>query len=312
MKLIRIATRRSVLARRQSRIVAEALCRSHPLLEVELVEIVTRGDRRGRQRQVDAGAKGLFTAELEAALRSRSVDLAVHSAKDLPARMPEDLRIAAVPAREDARDALICRSGGGLDDLPRGATVGTSSLRRRAQLLRMRGDLKIVPIRGNVQTRLKKLLAARKPSFDAIVLAMAGLIRSGLVRSYAEHIYPLGVGQFVPAAGQGALAVQSLAAPAGGCGGSPGELAAAINDPLAYQALSAERAIVRKLDADCHSCLAVYLAPAAGSWRAWAMAARPDGSKMVRIELAAETADQAAKALLEAMRERGTDRVGGH
>jgi len=296
MKL-RIATRRSNLALRQSRLVADAIRAHHEGVEVELVAMATRGDRlRGPLRA--AGGKGLFIRELEQALRSGRVQLAVHSAKDLPAEMAEEFAIAAVPARADPRDALVSRFAG-VEGLPAGAAVGTGSPRRRAQLLALRGDLAVAPIRGNVETRVSKALAP-EGGLAAAVLAMAGLLRSGLADSHADFVHPLAVEDVIPAAGQGTLAVQALRGAA-----ETAELLAPLEDPAARGALSAEREVLRRLGAGCHSCLAVHVAPREGAWRAWGMVARPDGSGMVRVTCRAGGAAEAAEALLADLHDRG-------
>ena len=297
MTKLRIATRRSNLAVRQSRLVADSISSHHEGLEVELVAMTTLGDRV-RGPLWPAGGKGLFTRELEEALRSGRVELAVHSAKDLPAEMAADFTIAAVPARADPRDALISRLGG-VDGLPAGAAVGTGSLRRRAQLLALRDDLAVTAVRGNVETRLNKALADGA-KLHAVVLAMAGLIRSGLADSHADFIHPLDPGDVVPAAGQGALAVQALRDNA-----AVAELLAPLDDPVARAALSAERGVLRRLGADCRSCLAVHVAPQAGLWCARGVVARPDGGGMIRVERVAPCADEAAEALLAGLYEQG-------
>jgi len=294
-EVIRVGTRSSALAVAQGGLVADAVGASHPGVKVELVTFTTRGDRSpGSLGEI--GGKGLFTAELESALRSGRIDLAVHSAKDLPVDLPEGLVIACVPPREDVRDALVSRGGGPIQLLPARATVGTGSLRRAAQLLAVRGDLEIVPIRGNVDTRLRKVLADPEPALDATVLAMAGLKRSGLLDAHRDCICPLGIEQCVPAAGQGALAVECAARDQRAVG-----LSERIGDDRSMQALLAERDVVRALGADCRSCLAVHVAPAGVAWRGWGMAARPDGGGMIRRVAEAATARGAAAALLEAM-----------
>src|SRR6195256_4234839 len=176
-KPLRIATRKSQLALWQAEHVAALLRRAHAGLEVSLVPMVTQGDRIQDRSLAAVGGKGLFIKELEIALEEQRADIAVHSMKDLPGDLPAGLAIAAVLERADARDALLTLSATGLDDLPRGARLGTSSLRRQAQLLSARPDFVIVTLRGNVDTRLRKLDAG---DMDAIVLACAGLIRLGL------------------------------------------------------------------------------------------------------------------------------------
>ena len=301
MPTLRIATRGSLLALRQTEQVGRAIERRCGAA-VELVALVTRGDRRAGPL-APVGGKGLFTAELEEALLAGKVDLAVHSAKDVPAAMGGELAIVAVPPRQDARDAVVSRQGG-LADLSRGARVGTGSPRRRAQLLAARGDLAVVAVRGNVDTRLRKALD-EAGKLDAVVLAMAGLIRSGLAGQCGRFIHPLAVEQCIPAAGQGLLIVQATAARAGELGG----LLAPLDDPPSRQALDAERHVVRRLGAGCRSCLAVHVAPDGPGWLAAAMAARPDGSGMLRLAERADTAVAAAEALANALLAAGAEKL---
>lgn len=249
--LIRLGTRGSLLARTQSGRVAQALKNAHAQVEVELITIATSGDRFSQGSLADLGGKGLFTKELELALLAGQIDLAVHSLKDVPVTMPlvdqTDLIIAALPAREDPRDVLISRMARSLAELPPRSRIGTSSLRRRCQVLQVRPDLQIVPLRGNVETRLRKLDAGE---FDAIVLAMAGLKRIG--HFDPEWMHPLETAIMLPAAGQGALALQ--------CRKNDRRirsLLAAIHDPATAAAVEAERAVVAKLGGDCHSPIAV-------------------------------------------------------
>ena len=180
---VRIGTRRSMLAMAQSQIVADALRAVHSEIHVELLPIITGGDEQSGPL-APAGGKGLFTAELEQALRSGEIHLAVHSAKDMPAGMPEEFTIAAVPPREDPRDVFVSRAGA-IEELSAGATVGTGSLRRKAQLLAARGDLKVVPIRGNIETRLAKALDPARPEVPG-VLEME--IRGNLASLSTDHI----------------------------------------------------------------------------------------------------------------------------
>ena len=290
MTAFRIATRSSRLAMRQSQLVADALAACHEDLSVELVAMTTRGDRHVGPL-ARAGGKGLFTRELEQALLAGQVQAAVHSAKDLPAEMPPAFAIAAVPARADPRDVLVSRFPG-VEALPAGATVGTGSPRRGAQLLALRGDLTIVAVRGNVETRLGKALAATG-GLDAVVLAMAGLVRGGLAERHAGAIHPLGIEQVLPAGGQGTLAVQTLRSDA-----SSSARLAPLEDAVSRAALSAERHVVRGLSADCHSCLAVHVSSSSSGWMARGMVARPSGRGMIRSSFSAGTAEQAAEGLL--------------
>ncbi len=277
MDQVRIATRRSPLALAQTQWVASRLEQAHPGLRVELVPIITTGDRRTGPL-TEIGGKGLFTIELEEALRKGQVDLAVHSAKDVPTPLDDDLPIVATPCRADPRDVLVSRAGGGLSSLPTGARVGTSSLRRRAQLLHWRDDIDVVPIRGNVDTRMKRALEGDAP-LDAVVLAMAGLERSGLAESHRQCISPLAAEQFIPAAGQGVLAIQGREGDA-----ATRALAQGIHDQAGFDALMAERAVIAAMCADCRSALAVHVWPSKNGWQGLAMAACPDGSNMVIVE----------------------------
>src|SRR6476620_3489331 len=201
MNAIRIGTRGSRLARWQAEWVARRLLELHPGLRVELVEIKTLGDRDRNSPLAAIGGTGLFTKEIQRALADSAVEIAVHSLKDLPTQGPEGLTLGAVPPREDAADALIAPVHKTLDALPPGATIGTGSLRRRAQLLHLRPDLEVVGVRGNVETRLNRALEG---TLDAVVLAEAGLRRLGLERHVTER---LGPPRFLPAVGQGALGI---------------------------------------------------------------------------------------------------------
>ena len=292
---MRIATRSSRLAMAQARAVADGLPG-----QAELVAISTRGDR-ARRPLAAIGGKGLFTAELEAALRSGQVQLAVHSAKDLPADMPQDMVIAAVPAREDPRDALVTASGATLNDLAGSARIGTSSLRRAWQLQWLRPGLRAEPIRGNLQTRLRKL---RRGEYEALLLALAGLKRLGLLEPLGPAVCPLPVEQFVPAAGQGALAVQCLAADA-----AARELASAVNDPESAAALAAERGVVRGLGASCRSAVGVHVRREGGGWLATGLVAAAEGRQVIRLSVPGPTAQAAGEALLARLIEAGAGKL---
>lgn len=281
--------------------VADMIRRAHPEIATELVAISTRGDRHAGPL-AEVGGKGLFTKELEEALRRGEVDLAVHSAKDLPAEMEGEFAIIAVPPREDPRDVLASRCGC-LDDLPKGATVGTGSLRRRAQLLAIRDDLNVVPIRGNVETRLKKAICDA-PEMDAVVLAMAGLNRGGLSEPYGQYLHPLDAEQIIPAAGQGLLAIQAMADRA-----DVAQMLLSIEDADSRAALEAERAVLRGLGAGCQSCLAIHINPAGARWAGRAMVARPDGRDMIRLSCEAAIAATAGQELLSMLIDGGADRL---
>jgi hydroxymethylbilane synthase len=239
MKL-RFGTRGSRLAVVQSTEVADALrARGH---EVELITIRTSGDRLADVALADFGGKALFVKEIEEALLDGRVDGGVHSLKDMPAELPEGLCLAAFSARQDPRDVLLTRAGGTLDDLPPGARVATSSLRRRALLLARRADLRVEPIRGNVDTRLRKL---EEGLYDAMVMARAGLERLGLK---PEHVQVLSAEEFLPAVGQGILGVEARVADRAVL-----EALQGLDDASARAEALAERAFLRRLGAGCHT-----------------------------------------------------------
>ena len=244
---LRLGTRASTLARTQSAWVAERLQRAHPGLTVELVPITTTGDRRSEGRLADAGGKGLFLKEIEEALLAGNVDFAVHSMKDVPADLPSGLTLAAIPPREDARDVVVGTRGAGLAGLRPGARVGTSSVRRRVQLLARRPDLEVVVLRGNVETRLARM---RDGGLDAVILAAAGLARLGLHDVDAVALAPE---EFLPAVGQGALALE--------CRTDDGAVRArldAIGDADATAAIAAERGFLSGIGGDCNTPLAAH------------------------------------------------------
>ncbi len=281
--------------------VAEMIRRASPEISTELVSVSTRGDRHAGPL-TEVGGKGLFTKELEDALREGRVDLAVHSAKDLPAEMGEEFTIAAAWPREDPRDALACRCGG-LTDLPKGATVGTGSLRRRAQLLAIREDLNVVPIRGNVETRLKKAVGD-SPELDAVVLAMAGLNRSGLAEKFGRCICPLDCELVIPAAGQGILALQAMAARE-----DVAQVLSELEDADSRAALDSERAVLRGLGAGCQSCLAIHISRAGDRWYGRAMVAKCDGSGMIGVSSEGDTAASAGQEMLSMLLADGAERL---
>ena len=234
---LRLGTRGSDLARTQSQGIADLITATTGR-EVELIIITTRGDRIQDRPLPEIGGKGLFTLELEAALRNGDIDFAVHSLKDLPTDDPDGIVLGAIPARVDPRDAIV---GHPVEALPAGANVGSGSLRRRMQLLRLRPDVQIGDIRGNVPTRLQK---RDRGDFAATILAMAGLIRLGISR---EDIYPLSVDEMVPAVGQGALAVQCRS-------DDPvvGPILAAIDDATTRASVEGERAFLRTWGGGCN------------------------------------------------------------
>ncbi|HEX8320426.1 hydroxymethylbilane synthase [Longimicrobium sp.] len=242
MVALRIASRGSELALWQSRAVEAALRAADPSLEVRIDVIRTTGDRIQDVPLAKIGDKGLFTKELDNALLAGDADLAVHSLKDVPTRLPDGLALAAVTVREDPRDVVLLAPGrtGGLDALPSGARVGTSSLRRRAQLQALRPELEVLDLRGNLNTRLAKL---DRGDYDAIILAAAGVRRLGWEDRISESLDP---GQWLPAVGQGALAVV--------CCEDRAEVLdrlRALHDPHTAACTTAERALLRALEGGC-------------------------------------------------------------
>lgn len=246
-KTIRIATRESRLALWQAEHVAALLCRHHPGLTVELVPMTTKGDQILDTTLAKIGGKGLFIKELETAMLEERADIAVHSMKDVPAQLPDGFEIVAVLAREDPRDALVSTQYLSLDDIPSGSVVGTSSLRRQAQLQHARPDLLVEPVRGNVETRLRKLDHGH---FAAILLAAAGLKRLGLEHRIASFL-PYEVS--LPAVGQGAVGVECR-----GGNAEAGTLLAVLEDADTRRCVDAERAFAGGLGASCESPVAGF------------------------------------------------------
>ena len=248
MATIRIGTRRSALALAQSGMMQRAIAAAMdlPIEEVPLVEIVTTGDRIQDRRLMEVGGKALFTKEIEEALLDGRVDIAVHSMKDVPAEQPPGLTIAAIPEREDARDAFISRDFDELEHLPHGGRLGTASLRRQAQALALRPDLQIEMLRGNIDTRLRR---AAEGDFDAILLAASGLNRLG--RSDAVRGF-LSVDAFLPAPGQGALALQTRE------GDTDHAWVQAMNHGPTALCVAAERGAMVALEGSCRTAVGAH------------------------------------------------------
>ncbi len=300
---VRLGTRGSRLALVQCEQVAAAL-RAHGA-RVEVVVIRTSGDRLAQVALADFGGKALFVKEIEEALLASQVDVGVHSLKDMPAALPAGLVLAAFPAREDPADVLLTRGPGGWDGLPRGARVGTSSLRRRALVLARRPDLRPEPIRGNVETRIEKLGAG---ACDATILAAAGLRRLGLA---PPHLTALPVEEFVPAVGQGILAVEAREADR-----EVLELLRRLDDTRSRSEAVAERAFLERLGADCHTPVAGHARHDGSALTLTGVVASLDGMTVVRSQatgeprkaeqlgasVAGELLAKGAKALLDASR----------
>ena len=275
---IRIGTRASKLARTQSgqmqlRIAAALGAGPERADEVApLVLITTSGDRIQDRRLLEAGGKGLFVKEIEEALLDGRIDCAVHSMKDMPAELPAGLCIAAIPEREDPRDALISRNGARFDVLPEGARLGTASLRRQAQALHRRPDLRIEMLRGNVDTRLARLEAGE---FDAILLAAAGLRRLGLEDHITEFLDPV---EAPPAPGQGALAIQTRTAD------SDAPWLAALRDAPTLIAVAAERGALEALEGSCRTAVGAHARLVGRRVSLIVEALTPDGAERFRLE----------------------------
>jgi hydroxymethylbilane synthase len=268
--VLRIGTRGSPLALVQARAVRAALAAAHGLDEarIEIVAIRTTGDRIQDRPLAEAGGKGLFTKEIEQALLAREIDVAVHSAKDLPTWLPDGLLIVACLPREDVRDVLVSRKADTLQALPHGAVVGTASLRREALVRRTRPDLRVVPLRGNVETRLRKL---DEGVVDATVLALAGLKRLGRADAASVVLSP---DEFPPAVGQGTIAIEARAEDA-----RARALLDAVDHRDTATALTAERAFLAALDGSCRTPIAGLAHVEQGRVHLRGLIIRPDGTE---------------------------------
>jgi hydroxymethylbilane synthase len=299
---LRIATRKSQLALWQAEHVASLLRAAHPGLEIELVPLLTQGDRIQDRTLAAIGGKGLFIKELEVAIEELRADIAVHSMKDMPADLPNGLIIAAVLKRADPRDALVTTSGiSRLEDLPRNAVVGTSSLRRQAQLRALRADLRIESMRGNVDTRLRKLDAAGADAtgadlaradtpagarMDAIVLACAGLIRLGLEARITARLDPK---LCLPAVTQGVIGIE--------CRRNDSrtlDYLKALEDPPTRLVMNAERAFAARLGGSCQSPIAAYAELDADQITLRGLVAEPDGSLLLHDTMSGRAENGAA------------------
>ena len=303
MTPLRIATRGSALALWQANHIRERLAQLHGV-ESELIRIRTSGDKfQGAsvaQVSEQAGTKGIFIKELEEALLAGTADLAVHSMKDVPTENPAGLVFPAITKREDVRDCLISRDGAKLKDLAPGARVGTSSLRRQAQLRHHRPDLELLDLRGNVDTRLKKVAAGE---FDAIVLATAGLNRLG-VSDKITQILPPEI--MLPAVGQGALGIETRADDR-----ETLQLVAALDDPESHEAVTAERALLRELEGGCQVPLGAWAQRENGELRLEACVFSADGKEFVRKDLRGrpQEAEELGVRLGQILIEAGADRI---
>lgn len=281
-RILRIGTRGSLLALRQSEVVKEALARCWPGLRVELQIIKTTGDKILDVPLAQVGGKGLFVKEIEEALLHNHIDLAVHSMKDVPSELPADLEIGAIPRREDSRDVLIARQGSDLLGLPEGATVGTSSLRRAAQLKGLRPDLQVENLRGNLDTRLRKV---REGQYDAIVVAAAGLIRLGWQDRITCYLDP---DQFLPAVGQGAIGLEMRRNDR-----EVRQWVAPLHHPRTASEVTAERGFLQELEGGCQVPIGGYARVSDGHVALTGLVAALNGRESVRLTRTAAAAEAA-------------------
>lgn len=295
MRNVVVGTRRSQLAVTQTEWVMERLQRKlPPSWKLTQEKIVTKGDQILHVTLSKVGGKGLFVKEIEQALLDGRIDLAVHSMKDMPGEMPEGLVFGAVTSREDPRDCLISRTGASLDELPAHARVGTSSLRRQAQILAYRPDLRVEPVRGNLNTRLRKLTEGQ---FDAIVLAYAGILRMGWEDKVSQILSET---VMLPAVGQGALAVQ--------CREEDRELLQCLrtlNDPDAERSIRAERAFLQTFEGGCHLPIAGYATVDGDRVYLRGLVAHPEGKQVIRGERTGTDPDETGRELARDLLERG-------
>lgn len=297
---LKIATRKSPLAMWQAEHVAAALGRLHPALQVEIVGMTTRGDKLLDAPLAKVGGKGLFVKELEHAMLEGSADIAVHSMKDVPVGFPDGLHLAAILERENPHDAFVSNRFAGIDDLPQGACVGTSSLRRQCQLAARRPDLRIEPLRGNVNTRLAKL---DDGVYDAIILAAAGLIRLGFSERIRAVLPPE---ESLPAIGQGAIGIECRSDDE-----RVNALVAPLHHPSTAERVLAERAMNQRLDGGCQVPIAGHAIHQDGQLYLRGLVGTPDGQRILRAEESAapDQAEAMGTRVAEALLAQGADEI---
>jgi len=297
---LRIATRKSQLALWQAEYVRDVLLQYHPDLNVELVKMTTQGDKILDTPLAKVGGKGLFVKELEAGLLSGDADIAVHSMKDVPVELPEGLHLSVICPREDPRDAFVSKNYASFESLPKGARLGTSSLRRQCQLAAQRPDLNIIDLRGNVNTRLQKLDAG---DYDAIILAAAGLKRLGMQDRITETLSPE---ISLPAIGQGAVGIECRVDD-----DWVNELLAPLNDRDTAIRVRAERALNHRLQGGCQVPIAGYAELSHGVILLRGLVGTVDGSKIIHGEIAGqpEDAEYLGRVLAEDLLSRGADKI---
>jgi hydroxymethylbilane synthase len=297
---LKIGTRGSQLALFQANWVKDQLGKAHPDLNVTLVKIKTTGDKIQDVPLAKIGGKGLFVKEIEESLLQKKIDLAVHSIKDVPTEFPQGLHLSVITQREDPRDVFISRDGRTLKNLPQGAKIGTSSLRRQAQLLHFRNDFELIPLRGNLDTRLKKL---RTMSLDGIVLALAGVRRLGLEETVTE-IIPADIS--LPAIGQGALGIETRMDDKA----VEGKIRF-LNDRDSFLSVTAERAFLKKLEGGCQVPLAAYARLAGGTLHVDGLVGSIDGKRLIRhhVEGPVENAESLGIELAEILLSKGAKEI---
>jgi hydroxymethylbilane synthase len=296
MARLRIGSRGSLLALWQANHITTLLRERGHSVDIEIIR--TTGDKITDVPLAQVGTKGMFTKEIEEALAEERIDLAVHSLKDLPTELPPGFEIAAVLRREDPRDAFCSLRYESIEQLPPGARVGTSSLRRHAQLKALRSDVEIHPLRGNVDTRLRKLEAGE---YDAMILAAAGLHRLGKIE-FAKQLIPADA--MCPAAGQGALAIEIRAGDS-----HTAQHLAFLDDPAARATTTCERALLRKLGGGCQVPIGALATTSDGQLHLDAVVARPDGTKVLRESGDGEDPVRLGETVADALLERGGDEI---
>ncbi|MBM7644734.1 hydroxymethylbilane synthase [Scopulibacillus daqui] len=299
MNLIKVGSRKSKLALTQTNWVINQLKKVNDLLEFDLKHIVTKGDRILDVTLSKVGGKGLFVKEIEQALLNKEIDFAVHSMKDMPSILPDGLTIACVPVREDFRDVYISKHHIPFMELPKGAVVGTSSLRRAAQLSALRPDITIRSIRGNIDTRLNKLKAE---DFDAIILAAAGMKRMGWSNDIITEYLPASV--CLPAVGQGALAIECRTDHAALI-----KLLKQIHDEDTYVTVTAERAFLKTLDGGCQVPIAAHAHKDGQSVTLTGLVGTPDGKTIIKETLTGENPEELGVKLARVLMERGAKQI---
>lgn len=296
MAHLRIGSRGSQLALWQANHISSLLQATGQTVSIEIIK--TTGDKITDVALAKVGTKGMFTKEIEEALFEGRIDLAVHSLKDLPTELPSGFLLAAVPEREDARDAFLSTRYSHMDALPNNARVGTSSLRRQAQLHSLRPDLEIVSLRGNVDTRLRKL---REGDFDAIILAAAGLTRLGFRDQVQHYFEPT---EMCPAAGQGALAIETRAND-----GTSMESLRFLDHPPTRSAVTCERAMLNTLGGGCQVPIGAYAEPNGRGLLLRALVATPDGNSIIREHREGSDPDKLGREVGEALLLKGAGKI---